>query len=368
MECHGCRRGPECGLLVITRTFSHGWEFPAVIDWLTLAIGGEHLSAKDRAKVLGTADRILRIDPQGEVVWETSARKSIRSDSHSLTIKMGSDFVLQGSPARLQAPNNVFGSGDPSFCGALMIAWAAEKLGIDLPRNLERWRCRRLDITNNFALGRASEVRQALSYLRQSEGGRYQVRAESESVYWSPRSSLRSAKAYHKGPHLEYQIRKNQATATDDQVKAAHRILRLELSLRGQFWRERITVPWYKLSQNDLNKYFREYFGPIIGSIEVTETDNLLARLEEVAPSSGQALAAYKTWGLIKGVGVREAQASMPASTWYRHRKILFDAGLSHADLHAGNIVPFRRRHLVLEEPVESWEKLMDKDRRHSRK
>ena len=45
----------------------------------------------------------------------------------------------------------------------------------------------------------------------------------------------------------------------------------------------------------------------------------------------------------------------MRRSTWYEHRKVLFDAGLSWGDLAKGQVVPFRRKVLVLGEPARSW-------------
>ena len=51
--------------------------------------------------------------------------------------------------------------------------------------------------------------------------------------------------------------------------------------------------------------------------------------------------------------------ASMPKTTWYRHKKIFTDAELSWGDLATGQIVQFRRRALVLEQPVQSWDDLL---------
>jgi len=91
--------------------------------------------------------------------------------------------------------------------------------------------------------------------------------------------------------------------------------------------------------------------------------DNILEKLKDVTDektgkkiSEGQALAAYRTWGLIKMVGQEEAKLSMPVRTWHRHKGLLFAAGLSWADFSAGNVVPFRRKTILIGEPVESWD------------
>jgi len=85
---------------------------------------------------------------------------------------------------------------------------------------------------------------------------------------------------------------------------------------------------------------------------------SLLKRLETVAPTAGQALAAFRTAGLVAQIGVETAAASMPVATWYRHRRLLLDAGLSLADLRAGHVVPLRAQRLILGAPVRSFSEL----------
>lgn len=329
-----------------------------MIDWLTLKLDRSLLSQADIAKVADAFGRVLCINGDGTIEWEKIKRECIRSDSHQLIVNLGYEFELHGSPARVLHTHNVFGSGDPAYCAFAMIQWAARTLGIDLPFDVTQWRCTRMDVTHNYDLGSACEVRQALSYLRQSEGGRYQVRTNSETVYWSPMSGLRSGKAYHKGPHLRHQAKKNQIDISPDQISLSDRLLRLELTLKSQYWRERSAKKWYLFSERELDQIHNDYFAKLIGKIEVIEMDNLLEQFEQVAPTKGRALAAYRTWGLIKSIGLREAQASMRRSTWFDHQKIMFSAGLTFADLHAQNVIPFRRRTIELGQPVRSWQEL----------
>lgn len=302
--------------------------------------------------------RIMKISADGAIEWEVAARENIRSDSHQITIQVASDFTVTGSPARINQTNNVFGDGDPSRCAIKMIAFAEKNLGITLPRDLPKWRCTRIDITHNYDMGAAAQVRQALGYLRHAEGGRYQLRTMSESVYWSAGSSTRSAKAYHKGPHLQRQVSRGEAEALDWQIETAHRLLRLEASLRSQFWRERSHKPWYTWTEDDCDKAHSDYFAQLIGeSLEVVimGEQELKAKLFEMT-TEGQALASFRTWALIKTVGCREAQDSMPKATWHRHKKLLFAAGLTWSDLQAQNVVPLRRVPLIIGQPVRSWE------------
>lgn len=331
-----------------------------MIDWLTLKTPLIDLDDSVRVVLQRLNGRIMKISKEGEVEWMTPARESIRSDSHQVSIRVATDIEICGSPARVLHKDNVFGSGDIVFCASAMIGFVEGQLGVSLPHEADRWKVSRIDITHNYDLGSSAEVRQALAFLRHSEGGRYQVRTSSESVYFNAGSRMRSGKAYHKGPHLAYQMKKRQAEFTALELSLAERLLRLELSLRSQWW-HRSRQDWYDLNETQLDRIHADYFDQFIGKVEVVEMDNLLQSLEKVSETKGQALSAYRTWSLVKSIGVREAQASMPDRTWRRHKKLLFDAGLTWADLQMSNVVPLRRRPILLGAPVRSWDELIAK-------
>ena len=89
---------------------------------------------------------------------------------------------------------------------------------------------------------------------------------------------------------------------------------------------------------------------------------NDLDRIKQVAPTEGQALAAHRTWCVIRSIGHQAARESMPKATWFRHKRILADAGFSWADLAAGKVVEFRRRTLVLERPITCWDDIRERN------
>ena len=216
-----------------------------------------------------------------------------------------------------------------------------------------------MDVTGNFDLGSLPNVRQALNYLRHVEGGRYQVKTEAETVYWAKSSRLRAGKAYAKGPHMRYLAKKGQVDLTPNQLLLVDRLLRLELRLGGQFWRERAAQRWYRWSSEQLYEQFTAYFGQFIGKVEVVEMDKLLDELVKIAPTEGLAKAAYRTWLLIQSHGMERARELMTKRTWYRHKRLLQDCGVSWADFHHRALVPFRRKTIVLSDPVRSWEDLI---------
>jgi II/X family phage/plasmid replication protein len=330
-----------------------------VIDWLTLRLDGSLLPPKVRATFRERQDRIIKINPDGETVWETWSRESIRSDSHQITVRLTDLLEITGSPARVMQEDNVFGSSDIVECFNAVINFVGKQLNVTLPNDPNIWRVTRVDYTENYNLESLSEVKQALNYLRHAEGGRYQVRTTAETVYWSPTSRLRSGKAYAKGPHLDYMKKKGLLDIDDAKIAAAQSLLRLELKIGSQYWRERSEKQWFNYTENDFIRIHNDYFGQFIGNVEIMETDNLLEILQSISTTNGQALASFRTWCLVKSVGIEETRKTMPKSTWYRHKKLLNQAGVSWADFQEQKIVPFRRKAIVLDKPVRSWEEVI---------
>lgn len=331
-----------------------------MIDWLTLRTERKHVDPSTIDELLSRVGRVTKTTNAGEIVWCIVPRESVRSDSHQVTVHLGSEKLeLSGSPARVMESNNVFGSGNIVDCALAMIDHVAGECGV-LPRVVEAWECGRIDVTHNYAMKDASEVRQGLMYLRHCEGGRYQVRTQSESVYWSPGSRSRSAKAYHKGPHLERQLRRGEAEAEGWQVDQAARLLRLELSLRSHWW-GRQWRSWFDWTELEFDREHEKFFDQFIPKIMVADMDtSLLNVCERVASSVGYGRSAFRTWQLIQKVGSHQAQSLMNRRTWHHHKKILFAAGLTFADFAQagqGNVVQLRRE-IVLREPVRSWDEL----------
>lgn len=327
-----------------------------MIDWLTLRLPPEHVPAGAWDLIRDRAGRVLCLDADGSIEWEALRWECLRSDSHRVHVRAGSCLEIVGSPARAMGRHNVFGSSDIAECAAAMIRLVGRVLGLVLPAAGEPWTCTRVDVAENYDLGDLPAVLTALNWLRFAEGGRYRGRSAATSVYWGVKSSRLSGKAYAKGPHQRHQVKRGDVELSESELAACDRLLRLEVSLRRNYLREH--NPW-ALSPDDLRAVHSDYFAPLIGNCEVHDMDtDLLARLSAVAPSEGQALAAWRTLALVSQLGPETAAASMPRPTWYRHRALLLRAGLSLADLRAGHVVPLRARRLVLGEPVQSFSDL----------
>jgi len=343
-----------------------------LIDWVTARVPLDCLRTKDRLRLRDLGDRIQRFNPAtGEVAWETSAWDSIRSDSHAISYRCGSDALwMQGSPARVMGDGDaVFGSGASA---ALDLPGCVERMRdyvfgiLDVrrkPPSAEFFLVSRVDVTENLLVGSLADVRAGLAELRGCEGGRYRVSQQAgDTVYWSQRSRLRKGKAYAKGPHLRYQMRKldyHGRRYSDEELMMADCLLRLEHTLGAQWWRERAGNPWYQVTAKDLKSEWHSYFDRMLGKAEVTEM-NIEEKVQQVAKTEGQAKAAIGCWALIKAYGWEKARDMTSRTTWYRNLSILRAAGLSDADLSAGNVVAIRRP-LIQCQTVESWQDLREK-------
>ncbi|TWH76189.1 II/X family phage/plasmid replication protein [Azomonas agilis] len=332
-----------------------------LLDWITARIPLQHLTPEARECVRLLNDRVCCYCPKtGIVRYESSRWESVRSDSHQIVARAGSDLWVQGSPARVIGDGDtVFGAGASrslEITAALqrMISFLATQLGVALP-DASHWLVSRVDVTGNLLLGSLADVRIGLSILRGVEGGRYRVSAtEGDTVYWSNASKLRKGKAYAKGPHLHHLLDKKTYTGrryNEAELAFAQRLLRLELTL-GREWFAR--NPWQTVTAEMLTNEWNEYFGRMIGGAEIVEDTDLRTRIVTAAETESRGKAAYGCWLMIQSEGWERAREAFSKTTWYRHLEIIRKAGLSDADISAGRVVQLRRR-IIEAQLVNSW-------------
>jgi len=337
-----------------------------LIDWITARLPFDHMHPDMVSRLRAHGDRIQCINlATGELQWEKSSWESIRSDSHSLTFRVGTDALwIQGSPARVIGKGcNVFGEGaaaslDLVGCHRLMIGLFCRQLSIVLPTDPHKWILSRIDVTQNLLLDSLESVRSALSILRDCEGGRYRVSQQAgDTVYWSTKSHLRSGKAYAKGPHITYQLKRPKYQGPDytpQQIAKANRLLRLELKLGSQWLRERSKHKWYDLTPDLLRLEWDSYFNRMIGNAVMKSDDDVKDRIFSTAEKPGQAKAAYSLWLFIQAHGWQIAKDNTNKATWYRNIKLLHQAGLGDLDISKGKVVQFRQK-IIEAQQVNSW-------------
>lgn len=297
-----------------------------------------------------------------EVLRVTWKHEALRSDTHQVVVGLSSSFIkIFGSPARVESGDNVFGPGDPVHCARRMIQFVEKTAGVQLP-DVHEWDCTRMDVTVNFWLGDLAAVRAALRYYRDIEGGHLRVRSSGETAYINRGSDLVSGKIYPKGPHLRHLVKKGKAEVREDYLAMADGLMRLEMTLGSRYWRRHQEQGrrWHQFTENDLHAEHDQYFARVIGgtAIMTNVSDNgVLEALLKVAPTKRRAVAAHRTWLQIRANGPEVARELLSNGTWYRHRNLLFAAGLSYADFQARKVVEFRKAHVVAK-PVSSWAEL----------
>lgn len=337
-----------------------------MIDWITLRIPLKGLPSVIEQRFRESLGMVHCSDSNGEILWKKPFIdfEALRSDTVGLCwiVSRDSDreyLSIGASPATLEFGNNVFGSSDIRHCALVVIGAAQRSLDCILPVP-ELWSCRRLDITENYLMESFREVKALLRELMRTDSGRHKGSSGAgDTVLWNAGSDLRKGKSYHKGPQLVYLRKRSKVQIEDWQINIADRICRMELTL-GSRWFRRLYQKgesWLGLSEGMLDEEYEDYFGLMWGGkAEVMDMGKMLEELEKVAPTKGQALAAHRTWALIKAIGYSLARDSMPSRTWYRHIKLLHASGLSDADLCAGNVLPFVRRTVSESFIVRSWD------------
>lgn len=342
-----------------------------LIDWMTLRFPlTQELGQNVLSRVMDCLGIIVSVDSEGKEKWRKHSLDidKLRSDSEGLfwTITADGDsqryLSIGGSPASVEHDGiNVFGSMDIEHCAQVMVRFASVALGSVLP-HWSKWQCRRMDITANYDMGSSAQVKQALRLLLATDAPRRRTNSDKrggDSVYWNPSSDLQAGKAYHKGAHLRMMLSKGRIMLTESTLQLSDNLLRLELKL-GSRWFRRLKTEWQKLTPDELCREHQTFFSKLIGAadVEVSDMGKLLVELEKVAPTKGRALAAHRTFALIKTVGYTQTKESMRPSTFYLHLEYLRAVGLSSADLCAGKVLELRKRSLVLEQPVLSWDEI----------
>jgi II/X family phage/plasmid replication protein len=352
------------GFLILSNLWGYdsSTEFahPLMCDWMTIKICKSLLPESTIRYLESQSSKLFKVNAQtGELEWESYCYESVRSDTHQICFRIGVDFSIQGSPARIGNPNNAFGALDLLYCAGKMIRFAAEQLDLDRLPDIRFWRCTRVDLAANHIMQSGAEARQALAYLKQSPEGRQKHSFESNGLYIGKRSTLNRGKIYLKGQDAKRNQRYGRAEYTELQLQKAERLLRSELTLARHFFRrlkDDHNTEWYELTTDKLielhNEYFKEYFS----QVEVTDMSNIEERLLKFSPTEGQARSAFDCYFRIRSLGYEQAKGTYSTPTWYRHIKNLKSAGLTRADLVQINVIPLKKRAICIGEPARYWD------------
>lgn len=338
-----------------------------LIDWLTLRTEINDIQDNDLMSLMpyfaiseqrnALTDEIIK----SKLVIDIDA---VRSDFEGMVWSISTNgktkyLNIGASPAYLEHGRNIFGSNDYEHCKRVLITHAKSTLSKVLLFSSE-WYPRRIDITQNFILQSHEQVKEALHVLRSCDGTRQKATTRADSVYWGAGSSYRQGKAYDKYSQSIYLNAKNErrskpALYTDPELQLIKPIIRLEMSLGRQYFDEHTDESL--LTTEFLIKQHNDFFAQFIHTGEVTDMDTLYKALIQTQQSNGLARSAYDTYLRIKQHGYEFTKLSMSSRTFYRHTKILKQAGLTQSDLTTAQIIPIKKRRIDLN-PVDSWDEL----------
>lgn len=335
-----------------------------LIDWMTLKICPSKLEPWVYEELKARTGRIMSINPDGTIEYETFRRESIRSDSHQVVCSLGGFLQITGSPARLfpdflELYDNVFGSTDIRQNFDLMHGFVEKQLGVVLPPITE-WQLTRLDLTQNYFLGDYGVVERVLNHHRKAEAGRYQTATFGNSVYISKGNQVVSGKMYAKGTQLKKDLLKrfpevmklirddfafdsgaldlaismchddeiekitrlcrmhDQTLEISNRLKISRGLIRFECQYGSRYFKQDLAKigknyrmakkNWYHLTSSDLNKMFNDFFNSRVGKgLETMNTKEIKNKFEiasvDLGYKSGLGLKAFATWNLIKTIG-----------------------------------------------------------------
>lgn len=350
-----------------------------LIDWMTLRVPLDGaLSHQVMRKVLACLGDLCCFDSDGNLKWQKKQLDidKLRSDSTGLFWQTQGDgkqfyLVVAGSPASLENDGiNVFGNLDIRRGAQVLIRSACKVLQSVLP-SFEYWQCRRLDVTGNYLLPDADTVKQALSMLSISDGGRRRASSDrngGDSVYWNPKSDLVKGKAYHKGPQMRMLLRKGKIRIAESDLALLDKLLRLEMT-KGARWFRRLeetaadgSALWHMLTADQLQNEYTDFFSKLIpGEAEIKDMDReriVFELMQNNQITSGRAEAAFTTLRNIRADGFDVVSGYMARSTFYRHLKYLRSIGISDSDFRTAKVLPFAPVRIQLARPVAGWESL----------
>jgi hypothetical protein len=335
-----------------------------LLDWITAKICPSLLKPEVYEELKARTGRIISINPDGTIEYETFRRESIRSDSHQIVCSLGGFLQITGSPARLfddslDLHDNVFGSTDIKANFYLMRDFVQDQLGIELPSH-ELWDLTRLDITQNYFLGNAGNVERFLNHHRKAEAGRYQTATFGNSVYVSKGNQVCSGKMYAKGTQLKKDFLKrfpeimklikedygfdshavdmginmcrddeidkinmlcklhDQGAEISTRLLNSAGLVRLECQYGSRYFKQDLAKigksykmakkHWYDLTDTDIKLMFNKFFDSRVGKgLETMNTKEIKNKFEnaaiELGLKSGYGLKAFATWNLIKTIG-----------------------------------------------------------------
>lgn len=284
-----------------------------------------------RGPLLGTWDSRMSVSVQRER-WVSA--------SPSYKTKCQPYLRLEASVPKIVNGHNIFGgSDDVQACARFLIGQVVEQLKVELP-SWRHWTVCRLDWAEVFDLGSFEAVQEYLRGLNQAEYPRRSVSRYGATGLYA-QGSTTSVKFYHKGPEFSKHDRRRlrprlERSHLETLQETANKYLRVEVEIKsrglermydgrlpviGQLDPDKVAGLW----AHEVRRLLRE--GADAVRI-VRKAEDVERRLMEVYGNRlGGVL--LGTWYRLTTLGEERTRAGMSRPTFYRHRKLLEEAGCS---------------------------------------
>jgi len=298
---------------------------------------------------------------QGDLVGSHDARISFRverqrwiTDGRSPPIRVQCPpyLTVEGSVHKLLAGHNCYGGPtDLRACGAWLVRLIEDAFECSLPP-IECWELRRIDWAEVWDLKSYQACEEFMRGLVHTEFPRRKKLTYGLETIFFPGHTTTN-KIYHKGPEFSKHDRKRLLKLDRDNVvrlqSEANNLIRAEVGIKAEkldydFGRA-VTV--CDINQDYLIGIFITEITRIIRESKQTmkrvrTAREVQARLHQKY-STREASVLFGSWLQLSSLGENALKKSLPRSTFYRHRKMLQDAGCSW---HSSDVV-LRRSTLI---------------------
>lgn len=302
-------------------------EYP-MIDWVSAVIPCNH-------SIPIHGDKILRISPEGERIWEVATAKVVEgSYSDKLTIKthsLGPDglpnsLYVSGNPVKWFQGHNLFGHGCPHELTVATMERLCSLLPEITPTEIQRslwlkgaFAFTRLDITSMFSLGSRAAVGDWLRSAEFSSRTRHgRPVFKGSTLYWGKHSRRWALKAYGKADEVERH--KSARTLPASLTDWCQDMLRVELVIRQMELKQKgldVAANWSSGDGASTALYY-EYLSKLQMAENMrVDHDKLIQQLPPRLAGT------FTLWR--EGY---DLMSRMSRPTFYRHRKELLEFGV----------------------------------------
>jgi len=318
-----------------------------MVDWVSCVVPCYHTEPIH-------GDKIMRITPDGESVWQTLTAKSVEGSysdkimlkTHSLDGDSNpSHIYISGNPVKFFQGHNIFGHNNPHTLTLALLNYLTEQLPQlqPTPQQREWWgvgayEFTRVDLNSMFSLGSYPAVNDWLRSAEFSSRTRHGRPAmKGGTLYWGKNSRRWSLKAYSKGEEIQKHL---PTRALPEQLQDwTNDKLRLELTLRQMELKEsgaHVAANWAS-GHTTAQGLYSQYIA------KLNMVDNMRIDHDQLITQLPARLAGT----YVKWRDGYDLLSLMTRRTFYRHRKELLAYGVDITNKapprETSNVVPLVR-------------------------